>query len=125
MADFLDAVQSDAGLTEPQPVTIVNKGAAVNMDPRPAAATFTSIARQTASATLLAANPARRGARIVNTDAMALNIDLSGGVASAARFAVQLASNGEFQVPFGYTGQVTGAWVGTGVGAALVTDFTD
>lgn len=85
--------------------------------------TLTSVASAAASTQLLAANTARKGAIITNTDANALFIDLSGGTASSTSYSVQLATDGTYEVPYGYTGAITGIWAVDGTGAALVTEF--
>lgn len=75
------------------------------------------------STTILAANPDRKGATITNTDANTLYLDLSGGTASATSFTVMVGSGEYYEVPYGYTGLITGIWAGDGSGAALVTEF--
>lgn len=87
-------------------------------------ATVTSVASAAVSTTLLAANTARRGATITNTDANALLVNLAGGVASASAYSVRIAQNDSYQVPFGYTGAITGIWELDGAGVALITQFT-
>lgn len=89
-----------------------------------ASAAFTSVPSGIGSVTILAANANRKGAAIVNTDANVLYLDLTGGAASNARHAAQVAANGVYQVPFGYTGAITGVWAADGTGAALVTEFS-
>jgi hypothetical protein len=74
--------------------------------------------------TILAANANRRGATIYNTDANALQILLAAGTASATNFSVQIATNGYYEVPFGYTGVIKGLWTAAGAGAAQVTEFS-
>lgn len=86
-------------------------------------ATVTSVDSATASTNILAANAARKGAIITNTDENSLYLDLSGGTASATNYSVELATDGTYQVPFGYTGAITGIWAVDGTGAALVTEF--
>lgn len=86
-------------------------------------ATKTSVDSATASTSILAANTARRGATITNTDANDLYLDLSGGTASTTSYSVKIATEGYYELPYGYTGAVTGAWGADGAGAALVTEF--
>lgn len=86
--------------------------------------TVTSVASAATSTTLLAANAARKGATIYNTDANAVKILLAAGTASATNFSVSIAANGYYEVPFGYTGIITGIWDVDGAGAALITQFT-
>lgn len=89
-----------------------------------ASAAKTSVDSGIASVTLLAANTDRVGAMITNTDTNALYIDLSGGTASATSYSVSLATGETHQVPFGYTGAITGIWAADGTGVALVTEFS-
>ena len=90
----------------------------------PATGTLSSVDSGIESVTILAANTARKGAVIVNTDANVLYLDLSGGTASATSYSYSVAANGYFEVPFGYTGLITGIWAADGTGAAKVTEFT-
>lgn len=87
-------------------------------------AAFTSVPSGITSVVILAANANRKGGIIINTDANDLLLDLTAGTASATRHAKRLPTNGEFQVPFGYTGAITGVWAADGTGAALVTEFS-
>lgn len=88
-------------------------------------ATHSSVVSGTTSVTILAANAARKGARIFNTDANALFLDLTGGTAVAAtRAQATLATNTGYDVPAGYTGLITGIWAGDGSGVASVAEFT-
>lgn len=86
--------------------------------------TLTSVDSTTVSGTILAANASRLGATIYNTDANALYILFGSGTASASNLAWSIASNSQYQVPFGYTGVITGVWAADGTGAAKVTEFT-
>lgn len=113
-------VTDDGHATWVQRVEVVTGTGAIG----PAAAAKTSVASGTASVTILAANANRRGATISNTDANILYLDLSGGTASATSFTVAVAANGYYEVPFGYTGLITGVWAVDGTGAALVTEFS-
>lgn len=87
-------------------------------------ATHSSVNSAAASTTILAANANRKGARIFNTDANALYLDLSGGTAVAAsRAQVKLATDEGYDVPFGCTGLITGIWAADGAGVASVVEF--
>lgn len=90
----------------------------------PSTSTATSVDSSTVSGTILAANAARRGAVIFNTDANALYLLLGAGTASATNTSVILAQNTSYEVPFGYTGIIVGVWSADGTGAAKVTEFT-
>lgn len=92
-------------------------------DLRSTTGTKSAVASGIASVTILAANPNRKGATITNTDANALYLDLSGGTASSTSFSAAVAANGYYEVPFGYSGLITGIWAADGTGSALVTEF--
>jgi len=86
--------------------------------------TKTSVNSGTGSVTILASNANRKGASVTNTDANILYLDLSGGTATNASYTAAVASGAYYEIPFGYTGLITGIWAGDGSGAALVTEFT-
>lgn len=77
--------------------------------------------------TLLAANAARRGATIYNDSSAVLRLKL-GSAAAADSFTMILAGNGSgiggyYEVPFGYTGIITGIWASDAGGDAKVTEI--
>ena len=85
---------------------------------------LTSVASAAASTTILAANARRKGATVINTDANALCLRLDGGTATTTTgFNVRLVQNAYYEIPFGYTGLVTGIWEADGAGAANVCEF--
>lgn len=87
-------------------------------------AAITSVASSASSVTLLAANTARKGASIQNTSTAILYVLLSSGTATATTsHSVQMASNTYYEVPFGYTGAITGIWASAN-GSANMTEFT-
>lgn len=88
----------------------------------PAAGVVTSVPSATTVSTLLAANSARRGAAIFNESTSALYIKL-GSAAALTSYTVQIAANGYFEVPFGYTGVITGLWAAAN-GNARVTEVS-
>jgi len=92
-------------------------------------ATVTSVASAAASTTIKAANTSRKGLSISNTDANILYLLLGGGTASATNFTVAISGAtataiGYYEVPYGFTGAITGIWAVDGAGAALVTEYT-
>lgn len=85
---------------------------------------FTSVASSATAVTILAANANRKGASISNTSTAILYLLLATGTATATTsHTVQLASNTYYEVPFGYTGIITGIWASAN-GSANVTEFT-
>jgi len=88
-------------------------------------ATHSTVGDAAASTTILAANSARRGASIINTSSAILYLDMSGGTATATtRHHVQLVQGAYFEVPFGYTGLITGIWASDAGGSANVVEYT-
>ena len=88
-------------------------------------ATVTSVASGITSVSIVAANTARRGVSILNTDANALYLLVGGGTASATNLSVIVAAtNGYWEAPFGFTGAITGIWAADGTGSAFVTEYT-
>ena len=87
-------------------------------------AAVTTVNSGTGSTTLLAANSNRKGATIENTDANVLYVDCAGDTASSTNFTKSLDSDEYWEVPFGFTGKITGIWAGDGSGKAVVTEFT-
>ena len=86
--------------------------------------TTTSVASQTSAITILAANTARYGATVYNDDANTLYLLLGTGTVSATVYTVQVPSLGYYEVPYGFTGVLTGLWAADGAGSARVTELT-
>ncbi len=86
--------------------------------------THSQVASVNTSTTILAANDQRKGATIFNTDANALNLKLDGSTATTASAHVRLTQNQYYEIPFSYTGLITGIWEADGAGAANVCEFT-
>ncbi len=77
--------------------------------------TVTSVANSTSTGTLLASNASRLGATLYNDDTAAILKIKLGTAASTSSFTYAMPPGGYFEVPFGYTGIVTGiASVATG-----------
>ena len=92
-----------------------------NFPTSPATGGNTSVNASTTQVTLLAANANRKGATIYNDSTLnALKVSL-GPTASATSFTVVIASSGYYEVPFGYTGVITGIFA-TAIGAARITE---
>lgn len=86
----------------------------------------TSVSSVTASVTvvtLLALNSSRRGASIHNNSNKDLHIKLGSG-ASLSSFTVKAPRDFYYEVPFGYTGIITGIWDSGASGNAQVTEVT-
>ena len=89
---------------------------------RSSTSTKANVAGSASSVTILAANTARRGASIWNDSSAILYLDLTGGTASATSCSVKLIADAFYEVPFGYTGLITGIWA-SATGSARVTEF--
>lgn len=74
------------------------------------------------SVTILALNSNRKGATIWNNSTADLYIDFD-SAASTSDFAVKLSAGGYFELPFDYTGVISGIWSAAN-GAALVRELT-
>lgn len=126
MADQLPTVGSDQGNIEAIPVVIFGSGAGAglpaNFAPSSSTGTTSSVASSSTVVTLLAANVQRKGATIYNESTAVLYVRF-GAAASATAYTVQVAANGYYELPFGYTGIVTGLWA-TANGSARVTELT-
>lgn len=122
------AVRNDGGATaltsangDYSPVAVSPDGSQ-HVVQKAATAAVTSPSTSTTSATLLAANVARKGATIYNDSAAVLYVKF-GATASSTSFTVPLAANAYYEVPGGYTGIIDGILV-SGTGAGRVTELT-
>lgn len=106
-----------------QALLVTTTGALNLNDLKSSTGTKSAVASGITSVTILASNANRKGATVTNTDANALYLDLSGGTASSTSFSVAVATNGYYEIPFGFTGLITGIWAADGAGSALVTEF--
>lgn len=87
--------------------------------------TQTQVPDNAASVTILAANSGRRGASIINTSSADLYLRLSSSAATTSNYTVKLCSGAYYEVPFEYTGEITGIWSSDpGNGNANVSEFT-
>jgi hypothetical protein len=77
----------------------------------------------TISTTLLAVNNARNGALIWNNSTSDLIIDFDEEV-TATSFSVRIAPDGYYELPFLYTGVISGLWE-TANGKAIIREFTE
>lgn len=83
-----------------------------------------AVASQATAITILAANTARYGATVYNDDANALYLLLGAGTVTTSVYTVLIPSGGYYEVPYGFTGILTGLWAADGAGSARVTEFT-
>ncbi|MBD2354744.1 hypothetical protein H6G41_08895 [Tolypothrix sp. FACHB-123] len=97
--------------------------ASVTVTPSTASTSTPSTVNSSAtSVTILALNSNRKGATIWNNSTADLYIDFD-STASTSDFAVKLSAGGYFELPFDYTGVISGIW-STANGSALVRELT-
>lgn len=84
------------------------------------AATLSNVAASTSSVTLLASNANRLGATFQNDSTDILFLKL-GSAASTTSYTVRMVGNSYYEIPYSYTGIVTGVWSGTN-GACRVSE---
>jgi hypothetical protein len=90
--------------------------------PTSSTSTSSTVAAATTSGTVLAANSSRKGATIWNNSTANLYIDFD-SAASASDFAVKISAGGYYEMPFSYTGIISGIWDAAN-GNALVRELT-
>lgn len=85
-------------------------------------ATITNVAASLSAVTVLAANANRVGATIYGDSTGTLYLKFGAGATSTS-FTVQIKGDGYYEVPYFYTGIITGAWTNTN-GSARVTEVS-
>lgn len=85
--------------------------------------TLSNVSGSASSVTLLASNTSRLGATIYNDSSAILYIKLNSGAATTTSFTYKAMPEAYYEVPFGYTGAITGIWA-SATGAARVEEFT-
>lgn len=92
--------------------------------PTSGTASRTTIANSTAAVTLLNLNSTRKGATVINTSNRLLYLALGAASATVSDYTIQISSNGYYEIPFGFTGRISGIWSASGSGGADVTELT-
>jgi hypothetical protein len=72
-------------------------------------ATPSTVAASVTSGTIVAANSNRKGLTIWNDSTANLHIDFDASV-STTDYAVKIAAGGYYEMPFNYTGIISGIW---------------
>lgn len=117
------AASTAAVAADPALVVAVSPNNIITSTPQKAATSTTSQVSSSASVvTILASNANRLGACIYNDSSKTLTIKL-GSTASATDHTTQLRAGDYYEVPFSYTGIITGLWASVN-GAARVTELT-
>lgn len=110
-------IKNDAG----NPIPVSGSVSVSNFPSAPSSGVNASVSGSTSQVTLLAANASRKGATIYNDSTLnSLKISL-GGTVTATSFTAVIASTGYYEVPFGYTGIITGIF-SAATGAARITE---
>jgi len=112
MPDILPSIQADQGYIEAYPVVLVDQtGAAMTSlaGAGPSTGTVTSITSAAATTTLSGPNAARKGLTVTNESTANLYVKL-GTAASLTSYTVKLVPNAYWEMPFNFTGPVTGIW---------------
>jgi len=98
-------------------------GTALNVNfSRPSTSSVTNVSAAVATTTLLVANVSRAGAAIYNDTTATCYLKL-GASATTTSFTIALGRYEYYEVPFGYTGIITGYWTAA-TGTARVTELT-
>ena len=103
----------------------VNPSGALTVENTPATSTtgtVTTASVTTSNTTVLASNNSRKGATIYNEGTVTVLVKL-GSTASATSYTVKILQDGYYEVPFGYTGIVTGI-TASGTATCRVSELT-
>lgn len=84
---------------------------------------FRSVTAASSTRTLLDKNQARLGATILNADAACPLYVLADGDATITQYTVKLIPGAYYEVPYRYTGRISGIWDVGFSGSALITEF--
>jgi hypothetical protein len=90
--------------------------------PTSSTAAPSTVAASTTSGTIIAANSNRKGLTIWNDSTANLYIDFD-SAASTTDYAVKIAAGGYYEMPFNYTGLISGIW-DTANGNAKIRELT-
>lgn len=92
---------------------------------QPGTATRTQVADNSSDVLILAANTSRLAAQIFNDSSALLYVGLGTTATTATNYTAKVFSNGYYEVPAGFTGQIRGIWAtDPNDGAARVTELT-
>jgi hypothetical protein len=90
--------------------------------PTSGTATLANVAGSASSVTLIASNASRKGGTIWNDSTAILYVKF-GTTASTTSATVKMVADSYYEIPYGYTGIVTGIWA-SATGSARVTELT-
>lgn len=121
-----NSVQISDGTLAWRKAVVSATGALATAPPPSATATETGVAASASSVTVLAANTLRKGAAVTNDQASAtlyLRLSATAATAASGGYTVILPGGAYYEVPYGYTGQITGIW-SAATGFANVSELT-
>lgn len=117
-----DMLYLDAGADKQVPGVVLVDASGVALSAAATGVTTSQVNSAAATTTLLAANDARRGVTIANTDPNTLRVKL-GPNASAADWSVPIMSGQVWEMPQPiYRGVITGIWDADGSGVAAISE---
>lgn len=114
-----ETVDENGCLVPSVPVYVVGTGEAVAGN-KASDSIVSSVAASVTNGTVLAENSNRKGAAVYNDSASILYLKL-GADSSSSSFTIRMMPNSYYEIPFWYTGVVTGTWA-SATGNALVTE---
>ena len=88
-----------------------------------ATTTRTSISASTVAQVFLAANSGRKGATIYNASPGKLYLALGNTMASDTDYTILMTTNSYYEVPFAFTGKISGVWTNNN-GSAIIGEMT-
>jgi hypothetical protein len=106
-----------------QNITALIAATITTKEKRSSTGTHSNVAGNASSVTILASNANRLGASIFNDSGAILYLDTTGGTATTSNYTLQIAPNGYYEMPFQYTGLITGIWA-SATGNARVVEYT-
>lgn len=103
-------------------MALYNPASVTVIEPTSTTSTPSSVNASITSITILAANSIRKGGTIWNNSTARLYIEF-GATASTSAFTAILEASGYYEIPFNYTGAISGIWLAAN-GNALVRELT-
>ncbi|MBD2596460.1 hypothetical protein H6G74_19295 [Nostoc spongiaeforme FACHB-130] len=103
-------------------MALYNPASVTVVEPTSSISTPSSVTASTGSITILASNSNRKGGTIWNNSTARLYIEF-GATASTSAFTAKLEADGYYEIPFNYTGAISGIWTAVN-GNALVRELT-
>ncbi|MEH2088039.1 hypothetical protein [Nostoc sp.] len=103
-------------------MALYNPATATLVESTSGTSTPTTVASSASNTTILAANSNRKGATMWNDSTATLYLEF-GATATASAFVAKIAPSGYYELPFHYTGVISGIWSAVN-GNAFVRELT-